>query len=198
MVFEINLLPEKYRKKKIAIKLDARLLGGVGGAIAAALIVMTTINQGKTFTELETRRNELEEQKVLVEVMANRVRGQKEQVSNINTQIATLEGLGGRNRIQLQLLEIVSSRLPEDVWLLDINQTAARDQRGGGGMTVTSDRVLNFRGVALLKEGVTEWISRLQDEELIQQVQTNYLRPIRVQGADIFEFSLTTALNISG
>ncbi|MFC1628800.1 PilN domain-containing protein [Gemmatimonadota bacterium] len=197
MVFEINLLPEKYRKKKLAIKVDARLLGGGGGVIVVALIVMTTINQGKTFTELEARHGELEAQKAIVEQMANRVRGQKDEVRNINNRIATLEGLGGRNSIQLQLLEIVSSRLPENVWLLDINQTLVPDQRGGG-LTVTADRVLNFRGVALLKEGVTAWISRLQDEELIQEVQTNYLRPIRVEGADIFEFSLTTSLNISG
>ena len=197
MVFEINLLPEKYRKKKLAIKLDARLLGGVGGVIAAALIVMTTINQGKTFTELETRRNELEEQKVLLEVTANRVTGQKEEIRTIDSRIATLEGLGGRNTLQLQLLEIVSDQLPEDVWLLDINQTPPQGQQRGG-LTVTADRILNFRGIALLKEGVTEWISRLQDEELIQEVQTNYLRPISVEGANIFEFSLTTALNVSG
>ncbi len=197
MVFEINLLPEKYRKKKIAIKLDARFLGGAGGVLAAVLIVMTTINQGKTFTELENRRQELEEQKVLLEVTANRVQGQKEVIRNIDSDIATLQGLGGRNTIQLQVLEIVSNRLPEDVWLLDINQTPPQGQQRGG-LTVTANQILNFRGVALLKEGVTEWISRLQDEELIREVQTNYLRPISVEGADIFEFSLTTALNVSG
>ena len=132
MVFEINLLPEKYRKKKLAIKIDARLLGGAGGAIVAVLLVMTTINQGKTFTELENRRQELEEQKVLLEVTANRVQGQKEEVRNIDSRIATLQGLGGRNTIQLQVLEIVSNRLPEDVWLLDINQTPFKASREGG------------------------------------------------------------------
>ena len=198
MVFEINLLPEKYRKKRFAIQIDARFLGGVGGVIALVLIVMTTINQGKTLTDLEARHTELEGLKAIVEQTAARVRSQKDEVRNINNRIGTLERLGSRNAIQLQLLEIVSNKLPDNVYLLDFNQTMPQDQRRGGRIAVTADRVLNFRGVALLKEGVTEWITRLQEEELIQQVQTNYLRPTRIEGADIFEFSLTAVMNVSG
>jgi len=45
---------------------------------------------------------------------------------------------------------------------------------------------------------VTEWLTRLQDEDLIQQVQTNYLRPTRIEGVDIYEFSLTAVMNVAG
>lgn len=197
MVFEINLLPEKYRKKRFAIQIDARFLGGAGGVVLIGLLAMMTINQGKTLSELEERHTDLGNRKIIVEQTANRVRNQKDEVRNINSRIATLQGLGGRNTIQLRILEIVSDKLPDEVYLLDFNQGASR-QAQGGALSFRPDQILNFRGIALRKEGVTEWITRLQEEDLIQQVQTNYLRSTRVEGVDIYEFSLTTVMNIGG
>ena len=149
MVFEINLLPEKYRKKKLAIKLDARVLGIAGAIVLFGFLGMTTVKQGKTLSDLELRHTELSAQKIIVEQAANTVRRQKDEVRNINTKITTLQGLGGRNAIQLQVLEMVSNRLPDDVYLLDINQIINR-QAAQGGLSVTAEQVLNFTGVALL------------------------------------------------
>ncbi len=199
MVFEINLLPEKYRKKKLAIHLDARVFGVIGGAALIALLVLVTVNQSRILKNTEERHVALEAEKLIVEVTANRVRSQKEEIRNVNTRIATLQALGGRNAIQLQVLEIVSNRLPDDVYLLDFNQTVDRQsQQAGGALSFRPDQILNFRGIALRKEGITEWLTQLQDEDLIQQVQTNYLRPTRVEGVDIYEFSLTAVMNIAG
>jgi len=133
MVFEINLLPEKYRKKKLAIQLDARVFGAIGGAALIGLLAMMTINQGKTLSELQARHAELQAQKAIVEQTANTVRGQMDLIQTINGRIATLQGLGGRNAIQLQLLEIVSNGLPDEVYLLDFNQTVDRQAQGGEG-----------------------------------------------------------------
>jgi Tfp pilus assembly protein PilN len=198
MVFEINLLPEKYRKKKIAIRVDGRIFGVIGGLALVGLLAFVTINQGKKLKDTQERHAALTAQKAIVEQTANRVRQQKEEIRNITNRINTLQALGGRNAIQLQLLEIVSSGVPDDVYLLDINQNADRQAQQRGGLTYTPEQVLNFRGVALRKEGVTQWLSRLQEEELIQQVQTNYLRPTQVEGVNIYEFSLTAVMNVAG
>ena len=86
-------------------------------------------------------------------------------------------------------------QLPDDLWLLDLNQTQPRQLIGPA---IPRDRVLNFRGIAMRKERVTELISRLQEQDLIEEVQTSYLRPAQVEGADIFEFFLTAILVIPG
>ncbi|GEM_PF-1743591 len=198
MVFEINLLPEKYRKKGFSIQFDARVLGGIGGIVLVVLLVLTTIKVNRQADDLTEQRDALLGQKEEVETIAQRVRNQQRETQTIEERIATLEGLGGRNAVQLRILEIINEQLPPNIWLQEVNQVPPRQQAGARGSGISEDQVLNFEGIALRKEGVTEWITRLQEQDLIQRVQTNYLRPTRVQDADIFEFSLTAVMNISG
>jgi len=198
MVFEINLLPEKYRKKGLGIQLDARLLGGLGGAVLVVVLVLVTLKIGRQAGELEEQRDALLLQKEQVEAIAQRVRRHLTERDDLRERIATLQGLGGRNAIQLQILEIINTQLPPNIWLQDVNQIPPRQQAGARGGAIRDNQILNFRGIALRKEGVTEWITRLQEQDLIQRVQTNFLRPVRVEDADIFEFSLTAVMNTSG
>lgn len=195
MVFEINLLPEKYRKKGIAIQIDARMLGAVGGIALVVLLVMMTSRVNKTLGELREQHETLSSQKLIVEQTAQRVTNQEREIQNIKDKINTLDALGQRNSIQLQILEIVSNKLPDNVWLQDFNQEPPRQRTGPA---IRPDQVLNFRGIALVKEGLTDWITVLQEEDLIQMVEINYLRPARVQNADIFEFSILAVMNIPG
>ena len=197
MVFEINLLPEKYRKRKIAINLDARLLGIVAGVALVAFLGWTTLNQGRKLSSLQTQVMDMEAQRDMLAPRAQRVDRHRREIENLSQRIQTLQGLGGRNNIQLRILEIVRTQLPDDLWLLDINQAAPRQQRGAGA-GIPRDRLLNFRGVAMRKERITEFISRLQKQDLIERVQTSYLRPTRVEDADIFEFFLTAILSTAG
>ena len=196
MVFEINLLPEKYRKRKITIRVDTRLLGIITGIAIVALIGWITINQGTRITALEREAQDLEAQKSVLEPTALRVDQYRGEIESLQQRIRTLQGLGQRNNVQLQILEIVRTQLPDDLWLLDLNQTAQQQQRPGAG--IPAGQILNFRGVALYKERVIELIARLKAQELIQRVQTNFIRPRRIEEVDIFEFALTAVLNVSG
>ncbi len=196
MVFEINLLPEKYRKRKITIRVDTRLLGIITGIAIVALVGWITINQGIRMTALEREAQDLEAQKSVLEPTALRVDQYRGEIESLQQRIRTLQGLGQRNNVQLQILEIVRTQLPDDLWLLDLNQIARQQQRPGAG--ISAGQVLNFRGVALYKERVIELIARLKAQELIQRVQTNFIRPRRVEEVDIFEFALTAVLNVSG
>lgn len=196
MVFEINLLPEKYRKRKITIRVDTRLLGIITGIAIVALTGWITINQEIRITALEREAQDLEAQKSVLEPTALRVDQYRGEIESLQQRIRTLQGLGQRNNVQLQILEIVRTQLPDDLWLLDLNQIARQQQRPGVG--ISAGQVLNFRGVALHKERVIELIARLKAQELIQRVQTNFIRPRRVEEVDIFEFALTAVLNVSG
>ena len=55
MVFEINLLPDKYRKRKFAIQLDVRLLAIVGVIAVGAFLGWVTMNQSRKLSALETQ-----------------------------------------------------------------------------------------------------------------------------------------------
>lgn len=196
MVFEINLLPEKYRKKRISIKLDARTLGILGGVAVVALLALVTVNQGRRLAELESQVAELENEKALLEPQAARVRNLRRETQDLNSKIQTLQGLGARNAVQLQILEILNAELPANVWYLDINQEPPQQRTGAA--RATSNQYLNVRGAALRMEGVTELIARLRSRPLFQTIDTNFIRPLQVQGSDIFEFSLTLIMNIPG
>lgn len=196
MVFEINLLPEKYRKKKLAIHVDAPLVLTIVGLALVVFIGLTTLGQIRQIKQLEEEKLTLDVEKIRVEQIAIQVRTYKRQIVDIRNKIETLQALGRRNGVQLQILQIVSAQLPDNLWLLDINEEPPR-QRAGTAQ-IRADQILNLRGIALRKEGVTELITRLQSEDLIQQVQTNYLRPTRVENTDIFEFSLTAIMNVQG
>jgi Tfp pilus assembly protein PilN len=197
VVFEINLLPEKYRKKKLAIHVDAPLVLTIVGLALVVFIGLTTLGQIRQIKQLEEEKLTLDVEKIRVEQIAIQVRTYKRQIVDIRNKIETLQALGRRNGIQLQILQIVSAQLPDNLWLLDINEEPPRQQRAGTAQ-IRADQVLNLRGIALRKEGVTELITRLQSEDLIQRVQTNYLRPARVENTDIFEFSLTAVMNVQG
>lgn len=196
MVFEINLLPEKYRKKKIAIQLDSRMLAIIGGVVVVALIGWLTISQSKKLSALETRVEELTMQRDELAPKAQRVDRNRREIESLTTRINTLQGLGTRNQIQLQILEIVKTQMPDDLWLLDLNQNELRQQQGVA--RIARNRIVNFRGRAMRKERITEFIARLQGENLIQRVMTTFMRPVRVEDADIFEFEITAYLAISG
>jgi Tfp pilus assembly protein PilN len=196
MVFEINLLPEKYRKKKIRIQLDARALGVFSGVILVASIAFFTYNQGRKITGLEGEIEVLTAQKIPLETQAQRVRRFQDEVQTLTNNITTLEGLGQRNGVQLRVLDIVHRQLPDNVWYRDINQEPPQQRGRQTGPAIPADRVLNLLGVAMRKEGVAELITRLKSEDLFQEVITNYIRPYPVSGTndDVFEFSLTATL----
>jgi Tfp pilus assembly protein PilN len=196
MVFEINLLPEKYRKKHISIKLDAKTGGIAGGVVVVVLLALVTLNQGKKLTALEQQVTELENQKTVLEPKANRVTNLQREMQDLNTKIGTLSALGSRNAIQIQVLEILNRELPENVWYLDLNQEPP--QQRTGAQRAPADRYQNVRGAALRMEGVTELIARLRRSPLFQSIDTSYIRPLRVEGSDIFEFALVLTLNIPG
>ncbi|MFO7769487.1 MAG: PilN domain-containing protein [bacterium] len=196
MVFEINLLPEKYRKKGFKVRLDARVLGVLGGAAAAALIGWLTINQAQRLGELQTEVETLQNQKTLLEPQAQKVDNFRRQIQDLEERITTLQELGKRNQVQLSVLEIISTQVPENVWVVNLNQSPPQGQRGQAA--VPAERVLNMIGRTLRKEGLAELIGRLQAQDLIQRVSTNFLRPVRVEGRDVFEFSITAVMNIPG
>ncbi len=198
MVFEINLLPEKYRKKRIAIKLDVKTGAIAGGVVVVALLAMVTLNQGRKVAALEQQMSDLENEKATLEPQANRMRNLRRDIQDLNTKIGTLGALGSRNAIQIQVLEILNRELPDNVWYLDLNQEPPQQQRGAGAARVAADRYQNVRGAALRMEGVTELIARLRRAPLFQTIDTSYIRPLRVEGSDIFEFALVITLNIPG
>lgn len=193
MVFEINLLPDKYRKRKFAIQLDMRLLAVIGGIAVVAFIGWVTINQGRKLAVLETQVEELTVQRDDLAPLALRVDRNVREIENLTTRIQTLQGLGTRNQIQLQILEIVRTQLPDDLWLFDLSESPTAQLRPGTG-NIPGTRIVNFRGQALRKERVTEFITNLQSQDLIQVVQVTYLRPARVEAEDIFEFSIRAIL----
>ncbi|MFC1544416.1 PilN domain-containing protein [Gemmatimonadota bacterium] len=187
MVFEINLLPEKYRKKKIQIQLDSRALAVVGGAALVGLLGWTTVTQGNRLSSLREEVDLLTAQKAPLESQQARLRRLQEETNTLNQNIATLEGLGQRN-------EVLQRQLPENVWYRDFNQDPpqARGQVAGP----PAERLLNISGVAMRKEGVSEFIARLKSEPLFEEVATNFIRPFRVPDTaeDVFEFSLIATL----
>jgi Tfp pilus assembly protein PilN len=196
MVFEINLLPEKYRKRHISIKLDARTSVIAGAVVVVALLALVTVNQGRRLSDLETQVTELENEKALLEPQAARVRNLRRDIQDMNNKIQTLQGLGSRNAVQLQVLELLNAELPANVWYLDINQEPPQARTGAA--RAQANQYLNVRGAALRMEGVTELIARLRTRPLFQNIDTNFIRPLRVQGSDIFEFSLTLIMNVPG
>ena len=195
MVFEINLLPEKYRKKKLAITLDARSLGIVGGAVLVAALAWLTLEQGKKIAALEVEVDTLDAQKLQLEPQAARVRRFQEEIQTLNSNIATLQGLGQRNGLQLAILDIIDRQLPDNVWYRDINQDPPA-QRGRQQAVPQVGNMLNLSGIAMRKEGVTELITRLKSEDLFMEISTNFIRPFQIPQTDqyVFEFSLTATL----
>lgn len=196
MVFEINLLPEKYRKKGFQIQLDARVLGIAGGVVVVGLLAWLTISQAQRLGQLETEAETLQNQKALLEPQAQKVDNFRRQTQELRERIATLQALGQRNQVQLRVLEIISTQVPENVWVVDLNQNPPQGARGQ--TSISADRVLNMIGRTLRKEGLAELIGRLQAQDLIQRVSTNFLRPVRVEGTDVFEFSITATMNTPG
>ena len=196
MVFEINLLPEKYRKKKIRIQFDARALGIISGVVLVAAIAWFTYSQGQKISQLDDAIEVLTAQKIPLEAQAQRVRRFQDEIQTLTNNIATLQGLGQRNGVQLRILDIIHRQLPDNVWYRDINQEAPQQRGRQTGPPIPADRVLNLLGVAMRKEGVSELITRLKSEDLFQEVNANYIRPFPVTGTndDVFEFSLTATL----
>jgi Tfp pilus assembly protein PilN len=194
MVFEINLLPAKYRKKVLTLRLDARVLAVMGAVVVIGGLGYLTVGQGRTIADLEQQYEELIIRKAQLEPQAVRVDRVRTQIRELEERIRTLEGLGGRNTVQLRILAIVSAQMPNNVALLELNQTPPAGVRPG----TPGDRVVNLRGHALRKEEITDFILKLQSQELIEQVDTNFLRPAQVAGENVFEFSLTATLNITG
>jgi Tfp pilus assembly protein PilN len=196
MVFEINLLPEKYRKRKLSVVLDARSLGIVGGVILAALLAWLTVTQGQKIAALEVEVDTLDAQKLQLEPQAARVRRFQDEIQTLNNNIATLQGLGQRNGLQLMILEIIDRQMPDNVWYRDINEDPPAE-RGRQQAAPQVGNILNLTGIATRKEGVTALITRLKSEDLFMEISTNFIRPFQIPGTDqyVFEFSLMATLS---
>ncbi len=123
-MIEINLLPKELRKRGRTFTLGKStlyLLGG-GAAIIALMILMTTFqslklkNLDKRIMEAERKREQLRENIQMVDAI-----GQLK--TNILKRMAAIENLDKNRSTWIEVLQDLSDRVPEYVWLSSFKET---------------------------------------------------------------------------
>lgn len=204
-MIEINLLPKELRKRGRTFTLGKStlyLLGG-GAAIIALMILMTTFQSlklkdlDKRIMEAERKREQLRENIQMVDAI-----GQLK--TNILKRMAAIENLDKNRSTWIEVLQDLSDRVPEYVWLSSFKEAhqappavekTPPDQAKVSPDTLAQEQAfvsqVTIDGYSLSINNLAILMINLMRSDYFKNIELNFVKAEALKKQKIFTFQLS-------
>lgn len=183
-MIKINLLPTKKVRKaftiKIGLKPDLTLI------IAAVIAIF--VLEGFTWYWLSSSISSLTGEKQTIEKRLQEIKEKVKEVENYERdkkiykeKIAIIQNLKKSQKGPVHVLDEISRRLPDRVWLISLKET-------GGDMSIT--------GSGMTNDDIVKYVNNLKASKFFKNVQLIESRQVVDSGVPIYSFSLTFSINL--
>ena len=183
LAISINLLPPEFRKKQkdFTWVTDRRIIWPTVAlmvAIVAVLMLQTYTSEivSGLGTELSRVQEEVERERPLL----SKISDLEQKQGVINTKINALKSIQVTKKRWVILFENISSVLPPNMWMTDINQVAEFD--------------LEMRGVTFDFSEVAEYMVKLEKQVSVQSVSLVTIATTKVEGEEAYNFTIKVVL----
>jgi len=213
-MIEINLLPKELRKRKgvFTLKKNTAYLLGAVGVLIVLLIFITIIQsvriQGlnRKIAEAQKRKEELKESIRLVDALG-------ELKNKILQRLSAIESLDKDRSTWIEIMEDLSSRVPDYVWLTTFKEnppavtsaSGAQPTTAQEGMTDTLStdqtqvpailgRNITIQGYSFSLNSLATFMINLMRSKYIKNVELGYIKLAELEKQKAYSFQLTSDL----
>lgn len=174
-MIRINLLKERRIKK--AMPLQAIIIpGAIITVITIIVLILYTFYLNSNISTLKAERTQKEKRISELKDAIKQVENFEKDNEEYRQKSMTIERLQGRQIMPLRLLDEVSARLPEGVWLDGL-------QDKGGSISIS--------GNAFTNPHIVDYVQNLKKSEYLTDVTLLESRMKEVEGYTLYEFRLS-------
>jgi Tfp pilus assembly protein PilN len=197
-MIEINLLPKEMRKAR-GIRIPKSVLVGAGAA-AAVVLVLAALTVYQVY-----RLNTIDGQIAEVRRQADRMRDDiilVDRLVDVKTKIlarlAAIEKLDRGRERWVMIVDELSNRVPEFLWLSSFRPTGPKPQAGAKapGAAANADTAavkeerLAIEGYSFTLNGLANFLIELNSSEYFTDLGLNFAKVVELENQDVYSFSL--------
>jgi Tfp pilus assembly protein PilN len=201
-MIRINLLPKEMRKAH-GIRIPKSVLIGAGAA-AAVVLVLAGLTAYQAY-----RLNQIDGQIADVQRQADRMRDDiilVDRLVDVKTKIlarlAAIEKLDRGRERWVSILDELSNRVPEFLWLSSFRPTGPKPQSGGTAPTAaanqdstgTKEERLAIEGYSFTLNGLANFLLELKASDYFDQIGLNFAKIVALDNHAVYNFSLNCRL----
>lgn len=183
LLIAINLLPPEFRKKQkdFTWVTDRRIIWptvAVIVSIVAVLMLQTFISE--TMSNLNNELTRVKEEVERERPLLTKISDLEQKQGIINTKINALKSIQVSKKRWVVLLENISSILPPNMWVVNINQNGEYD--------------LEIKGTTFDFSEVAEYMVKLEKQASVQSVMLISISTVKEDGEEAYSFTIRVML----
>jgi len=183
-MIEINLLPKELRRRKKVFALTKNTLYFLFGCagVFVILIFLTILQQGKLkslehkISEAKKRKSQLKETIQLVDALG-------EIKKKILDRMSAIESLDKNRSTWIEIMEDLSLRVPENVWLSSFKETSP-----------PPNSKVTIEGYAFSINNLATFLIRLLKSNYFRNPELAFVKAVEVEKQKVFIFQLNSEL----
>lgn len=186
-MIRINLLPPEDRRKTRRLKLPSFSGGGpktmwiiVAVVIFAGMLVAITSLQGRTIKNLEAKISLAKEESQQLAPQLERIRVLTKEREEVDKRLNIIASLDRERYFRVELLNVVSEKLPPNSWLTSVKET--------GGTQISMD------GVTFSNYLIADLMNNLEKSERFNNVTLNIAQEGRIMDHKVIQFTLNSGI----
>lgn len=203
-MIEINLLPKELRRRKKVFALTKNTLYFLFGCagVFVILIFLTILQQGKLkslehkISEAKKRKSQLKETIQLVDALG-------EIKKKILDRMSAIESLDKNRSTWIEIMEDLSLRVPENVWLSSFKETSPPPSSSKPPQDDTLKQKPSFsppnskvtiEGYAFSINNLATFLTRLLKSNYFRNPELAFVKAVEVEKQKVFIFQLNSEL----
>jgi len=210
-MIEVNLLPKEYRKRATPFHFDKKLIYA-GGAVAVVflLLVSFTIFKKHSINTLDKKIVSIERQRKALDKDIRLIDNLTDLKQKLLTRMTGIETLDRSRGMWVSILEDLSSRVPELLWLTDIadekpkevraNQrkpikNKKKDKGEAGEEAAPKKQITNVEGYAYTLNSIASFFIGMMKSEYVDDVELAYAKQEMLDKVSAYKFKISCVVD---
>jgi Tfp pilus assembly protein PilN len=213
-MIEINLLPKEYRKRSTAFRFDKKWLYA-GGAVGMVILLLASLTLYKkhTIDNLDKKIVSVQRQRAALDKDVKLIDGLTDLKQKLLTRLAAIEKLDKNRGMWVAILEDVTNRVPELLWITDLseeapqqNKAAARRRPGAANprdlvqadtveVQLPSKRPAVIEGYAYTLNSIASFLVGMMKSDYFDDIELAYAKQETVQDVAAYNFKINCVVD---
>jgi len=212
-MIEVNLLPKEYRKRATPFHFDKKLMYA-GGAVAVVflLLVSFTIYKKHSINTLDKKIVSIERQRKALDKDIRLIDNLTDLKQKLLTRMAGIETLDRSRGMWVSILEDLSSRVPELLWLTDISDEKPKEVKANQRKPIKDRKknkdkdeaeekaapkkqITNVEGYAYTLNSIASFFIGMMKSEYFDDVELAYAKQEKLDEVSAYKFKISCVVD---
>ena len=211
-MIQINLLPKEYRRRARPFHFDKKWIYATAAvSLVFALLISLTFYKKHQISTLNKKIVMVQKQRKALEKDIQLIDGLTELKQKLLTRMSAIENLDMNRGMWVNILEELSSQVPELLWLINIseekpaapkskvkrpNRPNTQDSRAEeDSAAIPQKRITKIEGYAYTLNSVASFIVGMMKSDYFKEIELAYARQESMENIAAYNFSINCVVN---